>query len=66
MRLHGVPRMIVSDRDCWVTSRFWQQMYKVLDRRLHFFSTIYHSQLDGQSDRLIQTLEAMLIACVLG
>ncbi|GKD08089.1 putative reverse transcriptase domain-containing protein, partial [Tanacetum coccineum] len=61
---HGVPISIISDRDSWFTSRFWQSMQEVLGTRLDM-STAYHPQKDGQSERTIQTLEDMLRACVL-
>ena len=64
VRLHGVPRTIVSDRDERFTSRFWEQVHTALGTSLHF-STAYHPQSDGQSERSIQTLEDMLRACVL-
>ena len=64
VRLHGVPRTIVSDRDGRFTSHFWRQVHAALGMRLHF-TTTYHSQSDGQSERTIQTLEHMLRACVL-
>ena len=64
VRLHGVPKTIVSDRDGRFTSRFWQQVHESLGTRLHF-TTAYHPQSDGQSERTIQTLEDMLRACVL-
>ena len=64
MRLHGVPVLIVSDRDPRFTSRFWPSLRTALGTRLHF-STTFHSQMDDQSERTIQTLEDMLRACVI-
>ncbi|GJY38835.1 putative reverse transcriptase domain-containing protein [Tanacetum coccineum] len=61
---HGVPTLIISDRDGCFTSRFWQTMQKALGTRLDM-STAYHPQTDGQSERTIQTLEDMLRACVI-
>ncbi|KAD4982100.1 hypothetical protein E3N88_18771 [Mikania micrantha] len=62
--LHGVPLSIVSDRDSRFTSRFWQSFQKAPGTHLNF-STAYHPQTDGQSERTIQTLEDMLRACVI-
>ena len=64
VRLHGVPVLIVSDRDPRFTSRFWPSLQAALGTRLHF-STTFHPQMDGQSERTIQTLEDMLRACVM-
>ena len=64
VRLHGVPVSIVSDRDPRFTSRFWPSLQAALGTRLHF-STAFHPQTDGQSERTIQTLEDMLRACVM-
>ena len=64
VRLHGVPVSIVSDRDPRFTSRFWPSLQTTLGTRLHF-STTFHPQMDGQSERTIQTLEDMLRACVM-
>lgn len=61
---HGVPVSVVSDRDTRFTSRFWGKFHTELGTKLHF-STAYHPQTDGQSERTIQTLEDMLRACVL-
>ncbi|GJV63984.1 putative reverse transcriptase domain-containing protein [Tanacetum coccineum] len=38
---HGVPISIISDRDSWFTSRFWQSMQEELGTRLDM-STAYH------------------------
>jgi hypothetical protein len=62
--LHGVPISIVSNRDPWFTSRFWEKLQSAMGTKLNF-STAYHPQTDGQSKRTIQTLEDMLRLCVL-
>ncbi|WRX23577.1 Reverse transcriptase domain - like 10 [Theobroma cacao] len=64
VRLHGVPVSIVSDRDPRFTSRFWPKFQEALGTKLKF-STAFHPQTDGQSERTIQTLEDMLRACVI-
>ena len=61
---HGVPISIVLDRDVRFTSSFWKKFHEDLGTRLHF-STAYHPQTDGQSERTSQTLKDMLQACVL-
>ena len=61
---HGIPISIVSDRDPRFTSRFWPSLQKALGTKLKF-STAFHPQTDGQSERTIQTLEDMLRACVM-
>nr|GEX45380.1 hypothetical protein [Tanacetum cinerariifolium] len=61
---HGVPILIILDRDNRFTSRFWQSMQEALGTRLDT-CTAYHPQTDGQSERTIQTLEDMLRACLL-
>ncbi|KAL0417133.1 UNVERIFIED_CONTAM: Transposon Tf2-11 polyprotein [Sesamum latifolium] len=64
VRLHGVPVSIVSDRDPRFTSRFWGSLQRALGTKLHF-STAFHPQTDGQSERTIQTLEDMMRACTM-
>ena len=59
VRLHGVPLSIVLDRDPHFTSRFWNELQSTLGTKLKF-STTFHPQTDGQSERLIQVLEDML------
>jgi transposase InsO family protein len=63
VRLHGIPRTIVSDRDSRFTSRFWRALHRLLDVRLAM-STAFHPQTDGQTERMNRTLEEMLRAYV--
>jgi transposase InsO family protein len=62
--LHGVTKKIVSDRGTQFTSRFWERLHETLDTQLHF-SSAYHPQTDGQTERANQILEDMLRACAL-
>ncbi|GKE01486.1 putative reverse transcriptase domain-containing protein [Tanacetum coccineum] len=61
---HGVPVLIISDRDNHFTSRFWRSLQEALGTNLDI-STAYHPQTDGQSERTIQTIEDMLRTCVI-
>ncbi|KAI3523617.1 hypothetical protein L1887_01878 [Cichorium endivia] len=60
----GIPVSVIFDRDVRFTSRFWKKFHEELGTPLHF-STTYHPQTDGQSERTIQTLEDMFRACVI-
>ena len=62
--MHGVPRSIVSDRGTQFTSKFWNQLHETLGTRLEF-STAFHPQTDGQTERVNQILEDMLRAWAL-
>jgi transposase InsO family protein len=64
IRLHGVPKSIVSDRDSKFVSKFWESLHSALGTKLSLSFT-FHPQTDGQSERTIQTLEDMLRSCVL-
>jgi transposase InsO family protein len=62
--LHGVLKNIVSDRGTQFTSKFWERLHETLDTQLHFSSS-YHPQTDGLTERVNQTLEDMLRDCAL-
>ena len=64
VRLHGIPVSIISDRDPRFTSRFWGKLQEAMGTRLNF-STAFHPQTDGQSERVIQILEDMLRSCAI-
>ena len=58
-RLHGFPKEIISYRDAKFTSKFWKGLFQELGNQLNF-STTYHPQTDGQTERVNQVLEDML------
>ncbi|PKA64998.1 hypothetical protein AXF42_Ash011600 [Apostasia shenzhenica] len=64
IRLHGIPKVIISDRDSKFTSHFWKKVHTAFSTELKF-STAFHPQTDEQTERTIQTLEDLLRMCVL-
>ncbi|XP_074288497.1 uncharacterized protein LOC141613652 [Silene latifolia] len=62
VKLHGMRKDIVSDRDSRFISRFWQELQSAMGTTLKM-STAFHPATDGQTERTIQTLEDMLRAC---
>ena len=63
VRVHGVPRVIVSDRDTRFTSNFWKEICKSMGTSLAM-SSGYHPQTDGQTERANRSIEEMLRAYV--
>src|SRR3954467_10880735 len=59
---HGVPKKIVTDRESVFTLAFWKQLHEALGSKLDF-STTYHPETGGQTERTNQILEDMLRAC---
>eukprot|EP00253_Pinus_taeda_P006284 PITA_06284 len=63
-KLHGLPKTIISDHDVKFTSAFWRTLFADLGTQLNF-STAYHPQTDGQTERVNQVVEDMLWAYVM-
>jgi hypothetical protein len=64
VRLHGFPQNIVLDRGTQFTSKFWMSHQQAMGTNLDF-STAYHPQSDGQTERVNKVLKDLLRACVL-
>ena len=64
VRLHGIPQVITTDRDSLFTSHYWGELHRALGTKLQF-STAFHPQTDGQTERVNQVLEDMLRMCIL-
>jgi ribonuclease HI len=64
LRLHRAPKSIVSDRGPQFVAKSWRSSHKLMGTTLSY-STTFHPQTDGQTERVNQVLEDMLRACAL-
>ena len=58
-KIHGVPRMILSDRGPQFASKFMEDLTKVLGTKRNL-STAYHPQTDRQTERINQEIGTFL------
>ncbi|KAH9313676.1 hypothetical protein KI387_022303 [Taxus chinensis] len=58
-KLHGTPKIIVSDRDPIFTSNFWTDLFSCLGTQLAHSSS-YHPQSDGKTEAVNKCLEGYL------
>jgi hypothetical protein len=59
VRLHGLPEAIISDRGTQFTAKLFRKVWDQLGTDLRF-STAYHPQSDGQTERLNRDIEQQL------
>ena len=58
-RLHGLPKVIISDKDANFAGNLLKYLFQWLGTQLNF-SNVYHPQMDGHTKRVNQVLEYML------
>ena len=59
VRLHGLPRSLLSDRDPRLMSEFWRQLCELLDIKRSNTSG-YYPQANGQAERTNQNVKQVL------
>jgi len=65
VRLHGLPKTIVSNRDPKFVGHFWRTLWERLGTKFHF-STFCHPQTDGQTEVVNRSLSIMLRSIMRG
>ena len=58
-KLHGIPQVIISDRDPKFTGKFWKELWRVLGTDLRMGSG-YHPESSGQIEKFNELLEQTL------
>jgi hypothetical protein len=58
-KIHGIPKIIVSDRDPIFIGKFWTELFSCLGTQLAHISS-YHPQFHGKMDFVNKCLEGYL------
>ncbi|CAI7846868.1 unnamed protein product [Closterium sp. NIES-53] len=61
IRRHGIPAAIINNHNTKFTSNFWRNLWQQFGTRLQFSSS-YHPETNGQTERTNQTMEQLIRA----
>lgn len=61
VKLYGIPRSIVSDRDPVIVSEFWKELWKAFGTKL-CMSSAYHPETDGQTE-VVNSIIKQFLSC---
>jgi hypothetical protein len=64
VRLHGIPKRIISNRGLVFMGIFWTSFQEALGMKLDL-NTTYHPETNVYTERINQILENMLHMCVI-
>lgn len=63
VHLHGVPSLIILDRDPILVSSFWSELFKAIGIKLRM-SSVYHPETDGQSKVMNRYINILTVFCL--
>ncbi|KAF3652903.1 hypothetical protein FXO37_17281 [Capsicum annuum] len=63
IKLHGMPKTIVSVRDVVFTSKFWKELFSLKEVSL-LTSTVYQPQIDGQTEVVVNRCPECYLRCM--
>jgi hypothetical protein len=63
VRLHGLPSLIVSNRDPKFTSKWWCELHRIMGTKL-LMSTSFHLQTDGITERANRSIGQIFRAII--
>ncbi|KAG8720806.1 hypothetical protein FRC09_008934 [Ceratobasidium sp. 395] len=64
-KIHGIPRVIISDRDSLFTATFWSESNRLMGIQTRM-SSAYHPETDGATERANKTIGSMIRQCIKG
>jgi hypothetical protein len=63
VRLHGLPLLIMSDRDPKFMSKWWRELHRIMGTKL-LMSTSFHLQTDGITERANRSIGQIFRAII--